>query len=225
MAPDIFIPLRSNEPSTLDYLGAKIKTYEVCIENECFDDAYVNAHLVFIYWLYCKLWTVVNYKPKLVDQIFALHSFDSKYDRDKFLCATSALELCGLKLEERKYAEVFGALCLDRDEVKILKNFVDVRNDILHPSGLIKFNSQEELNDLLEYQIKIAAKIAQFMAPIYIELVKGTYGKISNYKMKKWETDYNLEQNLFTKYHLSNIDLIAIKGFCAINDKRILPSR
>lgn len=211
------IPLRSNEPSTLDYLNSRSKTYEICLENECFDDAYVSAHIIFIYWLYCKVWALINYKPKLVNQIFALHSFDSRYDRDKFLNSASALELCGLKLEERKYAEVFGALCLSRDDVKILKNLIDVRNHILHPSGLIKYNSQSELDEIFKSQELIAKKIAEFMAPKYIDLIKNTYGKVSYYKVLRWEVDYELEQSLFTKYHLSNIDLIAIKGFLRAN--------
>lgn len=183
----------------------------MCLENECFDDAYVNAHLIFMYWLYCKLWVVVMAEQKLADQIFALHSFDSKFDRSKFLVTQSALELHNLKLEERKYAEVFGALCLDRDDVKKLKGLVDDRNKILHPSGAIIFDTHEELDYALGVQGGLAEKIASAVAEMYIELIKESHGPVSYRKILKWETDYDLEQELFTKYHLSTIDFNAIK--------------
>jgi len=211
MPPYSLLPLRSSEPSTQDYLAAKIRSYEVCLENECYDDAYVNAHLIFMYWLYCKLWIVVRSEQKLADKIFALHSFDSRFDRGKFLVTQSALELYNLKLEERKYAEVFGALCLAREDVKKLKKLVDDRNNILHPSGTIMFNSSEELEHSLEIQEILAEKIASAIAEMYVSLLGGTYGSLSYNKMLKWEADYELEQELFTKYHLSEVDFIAIK--------------
>lgn len=211
MPPYSLLPLRSSEPSTQAYLDAKVRSYEVCLKNECFDDAYVNAHLIFVYWLYCKLWVVVLARPRLADQIFALHSFDSKFDRAKFLLSQSALELHNLKLEERKYAEVFGALCLDRKDVKRLKDLVDDRNKILHPSGTIIFHDMEEFDKSLKKQQELAEKIAPAVAEMYIELIKESYGSLSYYKIRKWETDYDLEQELFTKYHLSTIDFNAIK--------------
>lgn len=55
------------------------------------------------------------------------------------------------------------------------------------------------------------------MSPIYINLIKNTYGKASYYRVLRWRVDYDLEQSLFTKYHLSNIDLIAIKAFLHAN--------
>lgn len=212
MPPYSLLPLRSSEPSTQDYLAAKIRSYEVCLENECFDDAYVNAHLIFMYWLYCKLWVVVMAEQKLADRIFALHSFDSGFDRSKFLVTRSALELYNLRLEERKYAEVFGALCLDREDVKKLKKLVDDRNNILHPSGTIIFDSYDELERSLDVQRGLAEKIAPTVAGMYITLVRKTYGPISYRKLLKWEADYDLEQELFTKYHLSDIDFSAIKS-------------
>jgi hypothetical protein len=153
----------------------------------------------------------VRSEQKLADKIFALHSFDSRFDRSKFLVTQSALELYNLKLEERKYAEVFGALCLDREDVKKLKKLVDDRNNILHPSGTIIFNSSEELDQSLEIQKILAEKIASAIAEMYVSLLGGTYGSLSYSKMLKWEADYELEQELFTKYHLSEVDFIAIK--------------
>jgi len=209
--PYSLLPLRSSEPSTQNYLDAKMRSYEVCLENECYDDAYVNAHLIFMYWLYCKLWAVVMAEQRLADRIFALHSFDSRFDRTKFLVTQSALELHNLKLEERKYAEVFGALCLDREDVKKLKQLVDDRNKILHPSGTILFDSHEELEQPLEVQKELANKIAPATAEMYLSLIQGAYGPLSYRKVLKWEADYDLEQELFTKYHLSEVDLSAIK--------------
>lgn len=212
MPPYSLLPLRSSEPTTQDYLAAKVRSYEVCLENECYDDAYVNAHLIFMYWLYCKLWVVVMAEKKLADQIFALHRFDSKFDRSRFLLSQSALELHNLKLEERKYAEVFGALCLGREDVKRLKKLVDDRNNILHPSGAIIFVSHDGLEKALKVQQDLAETIALSLAEMYLTLVAMSYGSLSYRKILKWETDYALEQELFTKYHLSNIDLNVIKG-------------
>lgn len=211
MSPYSLLPLRSSEPSTQDYLAVKVRSYEICLENECYDDAYVNAHLIFMYWLYCKLWVVVMAEQKLADQIFALHSFDSRFDRSKFLNAKSALELHNLKLEERKYAEVFGALCLDREDVGKLKKLVDDRNSILHPSGTILFDDVDRLNGALEVQKDLADKIAQSTARMYVALIGDTYGLLTYGRLLRWETDLSLESELFTKYHLSSIDLTAIK--------------
>jgi hypothetical protein len=207
------MPLRSSEPSTQAYLEAKLRSYEVCVENECYEDAYVNAHLLFVYWLYCKLWTVVQAEPKLVDRIFALHSFDSKFNREKFLKSESALTLHQLKLEERKYAEVFGAICLDREDVKQLKGLVDARNAILHPSGVTVVGDMETLDDKLQVQSRLASKIAAHMAPKYIKLVEPTYKRISYSKLLRWENDYDLEQRLVTKFQLADIDLKSVKKF------------
>ena len=212
MPPFCLLPIRSSEPSTQTYLDTKLRSYEISIENECFDDAYVNAHLIFVYWLYCKLWVVILAKKNLADQIFALHSFDSKFNRSKFLSTKSALELHSLKLEERKYAEVFGALCLDRSDVTLLKKLVDDRNSILHPSGLIVCSSQIDLDARLEKQGELAKKIAEFTAPIYISLARAGYSKKLNYRnLLNWEDDYELEQALFTKYHISPMDFSAMK--------------
>lgn len=213
MPPYGLLPLRSSEPSTQSYLQTKLRSYELNLENECFEDAYVNAHLIFIYWLYLKLWVVVTSNPKLADQIFALHSFDSKFDRAKFLKTTSALEMHQLKLEEKKYAEVFGALCLERSDVKLLKELVMMRNNILHPSGSVQIQSGEDLEMALRTQQLLAKNIARSLAPVYLDLVLVDYGKVTYRKILRWENDQNLEQYLFTKYQLSEIDFIIIKGF------------
>ena len=217
-SPTCFLPLRSNEPSTQAYLDAKLRSYEVCIENGCYDDAYVNAHLIFMYWLYSKLWILTKHDPDLLQRIFSLHSFDSKFDRSKFINASSALDLHQLKLEERKYAEVFGAICLDRTNVKSLKELVDTRNKILHPSGVVIFNSYEELGKTLDVQVGLAQVIADHLASAYIGLVEVSINKKLTYRrLLRWETDYMLEQELFTTYHLSAIDYEAAKSVLRIS--------
>ena len=148
----------------------------------------------------------------MIQQIFSLHSFDSKFDRVKFIEATSALDLHRLKLEERRYAEVFGAICLGRNDVKLFKGLVDERNKILHPSGAVVFDTQGELELALDIQLKIAEKIAACTAPAYVTLAEASpYGRTTYRKVLGWETDYLLEQELFTKYHLTEVDLTAIK--------------
>jgi len=207
MPPYNLIPLRSNEPSTQDYLAQKILGYELFREHGCFDEAYINAHLIFIYWLYCKVWVRSKHEPKLLKNIFTLHSFDNNFRMIKFLDADSALLMHKLKLEERKYAEVFGNLCLDADDVKKLKDLIDVRNNILHPTGVIAISDELELDELLEAQDRIGDKIATGTTKSFLRLIKKPYGVPTYHRLKRWDTDLLLEQELFAKYQISQKDL------------------
>lgn len=212
MPPYSLIPLRSEESSTQSYILAKLNNYEVCYANGCYDDAYINSHIIFIYWLYSKLWAATKYNKKLLSGIFTLHSFDSKFDLNKFLESDSALLLHKLKLEERKYARVFRALCLDQEDSDKLKDLIDNRNKILHPSGVIICNDEYALETMLNVQKDLSESISKFMNNKYIKLAEKEYGKISLYNIRNWETDYNLESYLFAKYQITQIDYDSIKA-------------
>lgn len=122
MPPNGLLPLRSAYPATTEYLYTKYDNYLKCVENEMWDDAYINAHLIFVHWLYKKIWILSQSNQEKVRNIFSLHSFDSKYSVDKFLVAERAIELSQLNLEERKLANIFRQMFLD-DEDKTLKRF------------------------------------------------------------------------------------------------------
>jgi len=147
----------------------------------------------------------------LLSGIFTLHSFDSKFDLKKFLESDSALLLHKLKLEERKYAKVFRALCLCQEDSDKLKDLIDNRNKILHPSGVIICNDEYELETMLNIQKDLSESISKFMNKKYLKLAEKDYGKISLYKIRKWETDYSLESYLFAKYQIAQIDYDSMK--------------
>jgi hypothetical protein len=64
---------------------------------------------------------------------------------------------------------------------------------------------------VLKIQQELAEKIAEYTAPLYTNLIEPDYGKLAYRKLLKWEGDYSLEQQLFTKHHLSEIDFTALK--------------
>lgn len=213
MSPRVFLPLRSDEPSTQSYLENVARSYDISLENECFGNAYVNAHMIFIYWLYCKLLICLLSDRDKIGKIFALHRFDSSYRRDRFLSSESALEFHKLKLEERKYADVFGSICLDVNDVKTVKSLVDKRNNILHPSGF-SIADEATLGEYLEKQRGVAIKISDFTAPLYITAAEAEYGKkISRYRFSRWESDFDLEQHLVARFQLSELDIKQMKRY------------
>lgn len=210
MPPNSLLPLRSSFPSTFDYLYLKYENYQKCIEAECWDDAFVNAHLIFIHWLYQKIWIITKCEPMKVRNLFSLHGFDSNYSLDKFLRAEQGIELSQLKLEERKLANIFRELFIDEADKKRMKSLIDKRNSILHPSGTILCSSLDSLNEILEEQYDLVTKISLSSAHLYINLSEKEFRRIEYSDIASWGTDPEIEAYVVRQYELAQIDIDAI---------------
>lgn len=207
MPPFAFMPLRSNYPGTINYLTTKHENFQKCIESECWDEAYINAHLIFVHWLYRQLWAVSKNDAPIIRNIFSLHSFDSKYPLNKFLSATSGAELYNLKIEERKLARVFREICLNDTDKSRLQDLFDKRNAILHPSGTIVCNSVDDIQGLLEEQSELGLKISLSMAVRYTSLIEDSFRSISYSEFVDWNNNVEIEAYAVRDFELSSIDM------------------
>lgn len=210
MPPSSLLPLRSAYPSTTEYLYAKYDNYLKCVENEMWDDAYINAHLILVHWLYQKIWVLLQSDSEKIRAIFSLHSFDSKYPVEKFLVAGHAIELSQLKLEERKLANVFRQIFLDDTDMKRLKNLVDKRNSILHPSGTILCSDADSLSSLIDEQYDLVTKISLGSTGTYIELASDEFRDLNSDDMLNWENDSEVEAYVVRRFELTQADIDAM---------------
>lgn len=174
------------------------------------DDAYINAHIIFVHWLYQKIWLLLQSDNEKMRGIFSLHSFDSKYSVDKFLAAERAIELSQLKLEERKLANVFRQIFLDDTDMKRLKNLVDKRNSILHPSGTILCSDADSLSSLIEEQYDLVTKISFGSAGIYTELATSEFRELTSDDISDWENDGEVEAYVVRRFELTQADIDAM---------------
>lgn len=175
------------------------------------DEAYINAHLIFVHWLYQKIWLLSQSNQEKVRSIFSLHSFDSKYPIDKFLKAERAMELSQLKLEERKLANVFREIFLDDNDKKRLKDPVDKRNSILHPSGIIVCSDAESLGSLIDEQYDLVTKISLKCAPLYLTIVSEEFRDLQKEDIDSWDSDSQIEAYLVRRFEHTQADIDVIQ--------------
>ncbi|NCU29835.1 hypothetical protein EOM60_04485 [Candidatus Saccharibacteria bacterium] len=142
--------------------------------------------------------------------MFSLHSFDSKYPINKFLEAERAMELSQLKLEERKLANIFREVFLDDNDKKRLKDLVDKRNSILHPSGSIVCQSMDDLDSLLDEQYDLVTKISLGSASIYTGLAADEFRELTSDDMTGWEGDSEVEAYVVRRSELAQVDIDAM---------------
>ena len=210
MPPASFIPLRSSYPETIGYLVTKYENFQKCVEQECWDEAFINSHLIFVHWLYRQLWLVSKHDENKIRNIFSLHSFDSNYPIAKFLKAATGTELHNLKIEERKLVKVFREICLDDTDKRRLQNLVDKRNAILHPSGVIVCTTEDDLQEILNEQSELSLKISLSLANSYIDIIEHSFRKLTYVEFINWNTDIEIEAYAVRDLELSPIEMDSI---------------
>jgi hypothetical protein len=151
------------------------------------------------------------HEPERVRGIFSLHNFNGGYEMKHLMKAASGIELHRLKLEEKKIARIFRELHLDDIDQKRLKQLIDMRNSILHPSGTILCQTRDDLDVLINEQYDLVYKISIKAASVYVDLVESHYGKITESDLTGWDSSPDIEAYVVREYELSSVDIDSIK--------------
>lgn len=205
--PYDLVPLRSNDPTSFDYINELLKSYTVNRTNECYDVAFMMAYLVFVYWLYTKIWFMSKIDIKRTEDIFTLHSYNSRFNHKNFMGAGSPNLLAELRLDERKYSRIFKRVCLKDDQVNLLKRLTDDRNTISHPNGIIICPDENELDEKLKSIGELSDTISLYYAKKYLRYYIKNFGRLGINRIRNWDGDFQLETELFAKFQLSQTDV------------------
>ena len=175
-----FIPLYINDEQEVEFLSHYQKTIEICFENELYQNAYIDCHIVFMYILYTYMIRIRNKDvQKFYLCIFCVNDDVKKGWKD------SNSPFVFSSYNERSIFNFLKLINLDEKLINKYKKIVDYRNKLLHASGKIMKNGIIEFN--------------------YTKFLN-EYGK-SNLNLKDDELQEYIIDNLIRPNHLSFVDM------------------
>ena len=200
-----FIPLYINDEQEVEFLSHYQKTIEICFENELYQNAYIDCHIVFMYILYTYMIRIRNKDvQKFYLCIFCVNDDVKKGWND------SNSPFVFSSYNERSIFNFLKLINLDEKLINKYKKIVDYRNKLLHASGKIMKNGIIEFNDRLQELIEcldnINLKIEDETCFLIYTKFLNEYGK-SNLNLKDDELKEYIIDNLIRPNHLSFVDM------------------
>ena len=208
-----YLPMFTKEEQ--NYMSFLQKEIEKNVKSEAFQSAYLTAHMIFMFYVYCCIWKIKKiYTERYNYGIIGFPKYRDANNDDIDLRKLDSLFDLSLVAEKTVF-DVFQLIEMDRAEISQLKKSVDRRNNIAHSTGQISFSSQKEF---AEGMLKIVKHCERIHCILEKNLIRPAYESflVSNRNQDDWEygdMDEQVNQSLLYNHKLSEIELKSCAAF------------
>lgn len=138
-----FLPINPvDEEDVLNYIQNITNLIAVNYKYGQYQFAYFGVHLLYMTYIYCTAWKIGQIEPGRYKDAIA---FARPYNgREKDLKLEDAESIFAYSLiPEKEIAKLFKIIGLDRSQISVVSDLVDIRNDMAHASGKFEILTDE----------------------------------------------------------------------------------
>lgn len=148
----MYLPLSSDDPENIEYLGYLKSAYEENIGNEKYQFALLAFHMMFMTYIYKQFWCLKEYDFAKVKRFC---------DNNKQLAEIYSVFDMSILPEKSSIDFTMQSLGFHVNKRSDVQQFVDTRDKCAHASGFIQYNDRDvenHFNKVLEYMDQISEK-------------------------------------------------------------------
>lgn len=152
-----FLPIEPvDEEDIINYIQNITNLIAVNYRYGQYQFAYFGVHLLYMTYIYCTAWKIGQIEPgRYKDAIAFVRPYNG---REKDLKIEEAESIFAYSLiPEKEIAKLFKIIGLDRSQISIVSDLVDIRNDMAHASGKFEILTDEGF-DAKAYSILTSIK-------------------------------------------------------------------
>lgn len=169
-----FLPIDpDDEEDVIGYIDNISNLVAVNYKNGQYLFAYFGVHLLYMTYIYCTAWKIAQIEPKRYkDAIVFARSYSG---REKDLKIEDADSIFSYSLiPEKEIAKLFRIIGLDKSQISIIGNLVEMRNEMAHASGKFEILTEEifdaKVNNIISSMRNIHRCIVDFYNKTQIAL-------------------------------------------------------
>lgn len=198
-----YLPIVFTNSSDREYISFLWNSFESNYVNKNYQFAYIAYHMLFMSFLYFKIW-----------QLKVIKNFSFTYigltpDEEKALCGSSPFAFCRIK--ERSILKYFRLLNCSNSDIGKYQKLIDIRNDLVHSNGNIYFKDEYSVIDKIKQIVICIKEIEHFSNKIILFQLEKFLIEISD----KFEIDSNdIKEYLCNIFLQSNYISVKDIVFC-----------
>lgn len=198
-----YLPISLNSPTEVVYYDTLASAYEINREHENHQFAYISYHMLFMSFIYTKLW---QYREAYPDKFkHVLIGFNDK-DEKEIRADTSLFSLS--KINEAQSAKLLKLLEIEDCDVGAVKERIKKRNEIAHANGNVYFRSQENLDEEIRKIVACISLIQQKATETVNEIYSDFLLSSRNKDQREYFVDEEqINELLIKKWQFSKADI------------------
>lgn len=132
----------ADEEDVINYIQNITNLIAVNYKYEQYQFAYFGIHLLYMTYIYCTAWKIGQIEPiRYKDAIVFARPYNGR-ERDFNIEETESIFAYSL-MPEKEIAKLFTVIELDKSQISIVSNLVDMRNEMAHASGKFDILTEE----------------------------------------------------------------------------------
>lgn len=204
-----YLPINpTDEENLINYIQNITNLIAVNYKYEQYQFAYFGIHLLYMTYIYCTAWKIGQIEPiRYKDAIVFARPYNGR-ERDFNIEETESIFAYSL-MPEKEIAKLFTVIELDKSQISIVSNLVDMRNEMAHASGKFDILTEEILevkaNNVLTSMRNIHRCMNKFIRKWYEQvLLSFCKGEFEGYDEPR---DVIIEQ-MIQSFKLSTTELL-----------------
>ncbi len=204
-----YLPINpADEEDVINYIQNITNLIAVNYKYEQYQFAYFGIHLLYMTYIYCTAWKIGQIEPiRYKDVIVFARPYNGR-ERDFNIEETESIFAYSL-MPEKEIAKLFTVIELDKSQISIVSNLVDMRNEMAHASGKFDILTEEifevKANNVLTSMRNIHRCMNKFIRKWYEQvLLSFCKGEFEGYDEPR---DVIIEQ-MIQSFKLSTTELL-----------------
>ena len=185
-----FLPINpEDEEDVINYIQNITTLIAVNYKYGQYQFAYFGVHLLYMTYVYCVAWKIGQIEPdRYKDAIVFARPYNGR-ERDFKIEDTDSIFSYSL-MPEKEIAKLFRIIGLDKSQISVVSNLVEMRNEMAHASGKFEILTEDifdaKVSNLITSMKNIHrcmdTLIRKWYEQVLISFCKGEYEEYDNPK-------------------------------------------
>lgn len=138
-----FLPINpEDEEDVINYIQNVTNLIAVNYKYGQYQFAYFGVHLLYMTYVYCVAWKISQIEPeRYKDAIVFARPYNGR-ERDFKIEDTDSIFSYSL-MPEKEIAKLFRIIGLDKSQISVVSNLVEMRNEMAHASGKFEILTED----------------------------------------------------------------------------------
>ena len=211
-----FLPIDpDDEEDVIGYIDNISNLVAVNYKNGQYQFAYFGVHLLYMTYIYCTAWKIAQIEPKRYkDAIVFARSYSG---REKDLKIEDADSIFSYSLiPEKEIAKLFRIIGLDKSQISIIGNLVEMRNEMAHASGKFEILTEEIFDAKVNNIMSSMRNIHRCMDPLIRKWFERILISFCNGEYKEYDNPKDIiDEQMIQSFKLSANELLACNEMSA----------
>lgn len=169
-----YLPLNpEDEKDIVNYIQNITDLIAVNFKYKQYQFAYFGIHLLYMTYIYCTAWKIGQIEPdRYKDAIVFARAYNGR-ERDLKIENPNSVFAYSL-MSEKEIAKLFKIIELDKSQISLVGDLVDMRNEMAHASGKFEILTEESYDAKVSSVLDSLSIIHRYMT----KLIRKWYGRV-----------------------------------------------